>query len=124
MAFVGVERGDSEADAHITARKLSGLRMFRGRTAMDLNLGDVGGECLVISQFTLAGNVSKGRRPSFNRAEEPERAKALYELVSRDVATAGIVVATGVFGATMIIEMVHDGPVTLRIETESGVIVS
>jgi D-tyrosyl-tRNA(Tyr) deacylase len=124
VCFVGVERGDTEADAHITGRKIAGLRVFPGRTPMDQNLGDIGGGALVISQFTLAGKVSKGRRPSFNRAEEPARATELYMEVAREIERAGIPIATGVFGAHMIIEMTHDGPVTLRIETESGVITS
>ena len=124
VAFVGVEVGDTQADAHMTARKIAGLRVFPGATPMDKSVVEVGGGVLVISQFTLAGKVSKGRRPSFNRAEAPERATALYELVAKNLEDQGIPIATGVFGAHMDIEMLHDGPVSLRIETEAGVIVS
>ena len=124
VVFVGVEIGDTEADAHITARKIAGLRVFPGATPMDRSVADIGGGVLVISQFTLAGKVSKGRRPSFNRAETPDRAEELYLLVAQNLRSAGLLVATGRFGAHMDIEMVHDGPVSLRVETEAGVIVS
>ena len=124
VVFVGVELGDTEADAHISARKIAGLRVFPGATPMDESVADIGGGVLVISQFTLAGKVSKGRRPSFNRAEAPERADQLYQLVAQNLKSAGLQVATGRFGAHMDIEMLHDGPVSLRVETESGVIVS
>lgn len=124
VVFVGVEVGDSAADAHITARKLAGMRIFPGETPMDRCLLDVGGAALIISQFTLAGRVSKGRRPSFNRAERPERAEPLYMEVVGELRARGIEVATGTFGAHMRIEMMHDGPVSLRIETDAGVIIS
>ena len=124
VVFVGVEVGDSKADAHISARKLAGLRVFPDATPMDRSVMEIGGGILVVSQFTLAGKVSKGRRPSFNRAEQPARAEALYLEFAEELRTRGIRVATGRFGAHMDIEMVHDGPVTLRIETEAGVIVS
>jgi D-tyrosyl-tRNA(Tyr) deacylase len=124
VLFVGVEIGDTQADAHMTARKVAGLRVFPGETPMDLSVSDVSGGILVISQFTLAGKVSKGRRPSFNRAEAPSKAEELYELVVDALRSSGLVVATGCFGAHMDIEMVHDGPVSLRIESEGGVLVS
>ncbi len=90
VVFVGVEVGDSEADAHMTARKIAGLRVFPGKTPMDRSVADIAGGVLVISQFTLAGKVSKGRRPSFNRAETPERAEALYELVAQKLKNDGL----------------------------------
>src|SRR5512137_3008952 len=76
--LVGIERGDGKADAEALARKLCALRIFPGRTPMDLSVKDVGGACLVVSQFTLAGTTRKGNRPSFDRAEEPALADALY----------------------------------------------
>lgn len=130
VAFVGVEVGDEPVDAHMTARKLAGLRIFPSAgddgedKPMDRCVLDTGGGVLVISQFTLAGKVAKGRRPSFSRAEHPDRAEPLYLEVVRELEARGIRVAKGRFGAHMDIEMVHDGPVTLRVETEGGVIVS
>jgi D-tyrosyl-tRNA(Tyr) deacylase len=120
MALVGVEKGDTEADAEVTARKLANLRMFRGETPMDRTLADVGGAALVVSQFTLAGSIRKGRRPSFNDAAEPERATSLYEHVCAMLRAEGIEVATGCFGAMMEVELVGDGPVTLLVFTRDG----
>ena len=123
VALVGVERGDGMADAHMTARKLASLRVFPGHKPMDRNLLDVKGAALVISQFTLAGNVRKGRRPSFDRAEDPERARALYRAVVDELELRGVPTQTGRFAAHMEVDLVNDGPVTLMIFTEGGVIV-
>lgn len=123
MALVGVERGDAEADAFATARKLASLRIFPGAKAMDRSLIDVGGAALVISQFTLAGTVRKGRRPSFNNAEQPERADRLYQIVARELEAQGIPTQTGRFGANMQVELVNDGPVTIMLFTREGQIV-
>ena len=79
LVLVGVARGDTDADADAIARKLAALRMFPGRTPMDLPLREVGGACLVVSQFTLCADLGKGNRPSFEPAEEPARAEALYQ---------------------------------------------
>ena len=122
VALVGVERGDSLADAHMTARKLAGLRMFPGPKPMDQNLLEIGGSALVISQFTLAGDIRKGRRPSFSRAEDPERAEPLYMAVVEELRVRGIPTQTGRFAASMEVELVNDGPVTLMIFCEGGVI--
>ena len=123
MALVGVERGDAAADAFATARKLASLRIFPGAKAMDRSLIDVGGSALVISQFTLAGTVRKGRRPSFNNAEQPERADELYQIVARELAAQGIPTETGRFGANMQVELVNDGPVTIMVFAREGQIV-
>lgn len=123
MALVGVERGDAEADAFATARKLACLRIFPGAKAMDRSLIDIGGAALVISQFTLAGTVRKGRRPSFNNAEQPERADALYQIVARELEAQGIPTQTGRFGASMQVELVNEGPVTIMVFTREGQIV-
>lgn len=120
MLLVGVHRGDTEADAIATARKIASLRIFPGRTPMDLDLAQVGGGCLVVSQFTLAGTIRKGRRPSFDAAEAPEAAEALYERVADELRTLGLPVQTGRFGAMMEIDMVGDGPVTLLVFTREG----
>jgi D-aminoacyl-tRNA deacylase len=122
VALVGVERGDGLADAHMSARKLAGLRIFPGQKPMDRNLMEVGGAALVISQFTLAGDIRKGRRPSFNRAEDPERAEQLYMAMVTELRERGIPTETGRFAASMEVELVNDGPVTLLIFSEGGVI--
>ena len=123
VLLVGVERGDSEADADVTARKIAALRIFSGRTPMDLTLAEVGGACLVVSQFTLAATLAKGNRPSFEPAEAPARAEALYLRVVDGLRAAGVPVATGRFGADMAVELVNDGPVTFLVVTKDGALV-
>ncbi|TMB54571.1 MAG: D-tyrosyl-tRNA(Tyr) deacylase [Deltaproteobacteria bacterium] len=118
--LLGVGRDDSEADADTLCRKVLGLRVFEddaGRFAHALD--DVRGELLVVSQFTLYGDCTKGRRPSFTDAAPPARAEALYE---RFVATAraAVRVATGRFQAKMALALVNDGPVTLVLDTAGG----
>jgi D-tyrosyl-tRNA(Tyr) deacylase len=120
LLLVGVERGDSEADAEVLARKLVALRIFPGRTPMDLSLKDAGGACLVVSQFTLAGSIRKGNRPSFDRAEDPALAQSLYQSVADRIAADGIPVARGRFAAHMDVELVNDGPITFIIQTCGG----
>jgi D-tyrosyl-tRNA(Tyr) deacylase len=118
--LVGVERGDGKADAEALARKLCALRIFPGRTPMDLSVKDVGGACLVVSQFTLAGTTRKGNRPSFDRAEEPALADALYGYLAEQLRQQGIPVATGRFAAQMDVELVNDGPVTFVLRARDG----
>ena len=118
--LVGVERGDSKADAEALARKLVALRIFPGRTPMDVSVKDVGGACLVISQFTLAGTTRKGNRPSFDRAEDPALAEARYEYLAEQIRQQGIVVATGRFAADMDVELVNNGPVTFILRARDG----
>ncbi len=122
LALVAVERGDSLTDAQTTARKLASVRMFPGDKPLDKTHAEVEGAALVISQFTLAGSVRKGRRPSFDRAEDPERANALYLAVVEQLRSEGIPTQTGKFAASMAVELVNDGPVTLLIFTEGGVV--
>jgi D-aminoacyl-tRNA deacylase len=122
LLFVGVERGDTEADADATARKVAALRIFPGRHPMDQALADVGGACLVVSQFTLAGSIRKGNRPGFEGAEAPARAQALYERVATSIAATGIPVATGQFAADMEVSLVNDGPVTFVVVVRNGVV--
>ena len=123
LALVGVEKGDGEADADATVRKLAALRMFPGRTPMDLSLAEAGGACLIVSQFTLAASLAKGNRPSFEPAEEPARADVLYQRVATGLRALGLPVQTGHFGADMQVELVNDGPVTFLIFTRDGSLV-
>ncbi len=120
LVLLGVERGDTKADADALGRKLLALRIFPGRTPMDLSVKDVGGGCLVVSQFTLAGSTRKGNRPSFDRAEDPVLANALYERFAARVRAEGIEVATGRFAAHMEVELVNDGPVTFVLQARAG----
>jgi len=123
LLFVGVERGDGAADADETARKIAALRIFPGRHPMDLAVKDAGGGCLVVSQFTLAGSLRKGNRPSFDGAEEPAAAAALYERVAERLRAEGLPVATGRFAADMAVELVNDGPVTFVVIVRDGAVV-
>ena len=120
LLLVCVEAGDQQADADATARKIAGMRFFPGEHGMDLGLQDVSGACLVVSQFTLAGKVRKGRRPSFTDAATPEVAQELYERVAGQLRASGIEVATGVFAAKMEIDLLADGPVTLLVASKEG----
>jgi D-tyrosyl-tRNA(Tyr) deacylase len=123
MLLVGVEKGDAEIDADVTARKLAALRLFPGKTPMDLTLAEVGGACLLVSQFTLCASLAKGNRPSFEPAETPARAEVLYARVADALRAAGLPVATGRFGADMAVELVNDGPVTFLLEVRGGALV-
>jgi D-tyrosyl-tRNA(Tyr) deacylase len=123
LLLVGVERGDTDADADATARKVANLRFFPGRTPMDLTLADVGGGCLVISQFTLAADLRHGNRPDVTAAAPPDVAEPLYRRVAEQLAAAGLPVATGRFGASMLVELANDGPVTLVLTVRGGKVV-
>jgi D-tyrosyl-tRNA(Tyr) deacylase len=123
MLLVGVEKGDGEADADVTARKIAALRIFPGKTPMDQTLAEVGGGCLVVSQFTLCASLAKGNRPSFEPAEAPARAEALYLRLADALRAAGLPVGTGRFGADMAVELVNDGPVTFLIAARDGALV-
>lgn len=117
-AFFGVKTGDTEKEAAYLAKKIAGLRIFEDENGkMNLSVKDVGGEVLLVSQFTLYGDATKGYRPSFTLAERPERAKPLYEFAVRELESYGVTVKTGVFGADMQIEQHNDGPVTILLET-------
>jgi D-tyrosyl-tRNA(Tyr) deacylase len=117
VILLGVARGDTEQDAGWMAAKCAGLRIFEDdQGLMNLQMGDVGGQALVISQFTLYGDCGKGRRPSFGDAAEPGQAKALYEVFIAGLRDAGIPVETGRFQTKMLVEIANDGPVTLIID--------
>ncbi|MCA9663222.1 MAG: D-tyrosyl-tRNA(Tyr) deacylase [Myxococcales bacterium] len=123
LLLVAVERGDGPADVRQTARKIASLRIFPGDTPMDRNLSDVGGACLVVSQFTIAGSVKKGRRPSFDKAAAPDEARALYESLASELRDLGLPVETGRFAAMMEVDLINDGPVTLLIITKGGALI-
>ena len=121
LLLVGVGHDDTEADAEGLAAKIVGLRLFRdaeGKTNLDL--AAVGGEALVVSQFTLYADTRKGRRPSFLGAAEPTRAAELVEHLARTLETHGVRVGRGVFGAEMAIDLLNDGPFTIVFDTASS----
>ena len=117
--FLGVKVGDTEKAADYLAKKIAQLRIFEDENGkMNLSVKDVGGEVLLVSQFTLYGDASHGNRPSFSQAERPERAEALYEYAVQALSAYGIPVKKGVFGADMKIKQYNDGPVTMLLEAE------
>jgi D-aminoacyl-tRNA deacylase len=116
--LVGVAKGDTEADAEKLARKAVELRIFPDPEGkMNLSLADIGGEALAVSQFTLAGSVRKGRRPSFDGAEEPGRAEAVFARFVEALRALGVRTETGVFRAEMSVRIVNDGPVTFVLDS-------
>lgn len=118
--LVGIEKGDSEKEAEELARKVVELRIFPDQEGkMNLSLAQIGGEILAVSQFTLAGSTKKGRRPSFDRAEEPHRAEALFNFFVDQMRQAGFSVKTGLFGAVMDVHLINEGPVTFILESPS-----
>ncbi|OPZ69229.1 MAG: D-tyrosyl-tRNA(Tyr) deacylase [Firmicutes bacterium ADurb.Bin467] len=118
LALVGAEEGDTVADARYLADKLRGLRVFEDADGkMNLSIEDVGGEILLVSQFTLLGDARHGRRPSFSRAARPEVAEPLLEEMRDMLAAAGVPVSTGRFRAHMEIGLVNDGPVTILLDS-------
>lgn len=120
LVLLGVEHGDTVEDARQLADKTIALRIFDDAAGkMNLALADVGGAVLVVSQFTLLGDCRKGRRPSFVAAAPPELAEQLYETFIAAIGTRGIAVATGRFRATMEVELVNDGPVTLLLDSRA-----
>ena len=120
LALIGVENGDGPADIDHVAAKIGDLRIFGDNAGkMNLSVRDVGGSVLAVSQFTLLGDVSRGRRPSFIRAAPPDAANAAYEAVVERLRQTGLDVKTGVFRADMQVASVNDGPVTIWIDSRS-----
>ena len=118
LVLLGVARGDTGEDARYLLEKITGLRVFADEGGrMNLSLAEVGGALLVVSQFTLYGDVRRGRRPSWSAAAPPEAAEPLYELFVAEARRTGLVVETGGFGRMMEVELVNDGPVTLLIDS-------
>ena len=119
--LVGVEKDDTEAEVDRLAAKISTLRVFPdSQGKMNLSLAEAGGEILAVSQFTLAGSTRKGRRPSFDGAEEPHRAEALFRRFVESAQGLGFKVESGVFRAAMDVRLVNEGPVTFILETGKG----
>ncbi len=124
LLLVGVERGDTDADADATAKKVAAMRLFPSDRQMDRSLADLRGGCLVVSQFTLAADLRHGNRPDFTAAADPAVAAPLYERVAAALAASGLEVATGRFGASMQVELVNDGPVTVVLTVRGGKVVA
>ncbi len=118
LVLLGVGGGDSDSDADLLAGKTANLRIFSNSSGkFDHSLLDVKGEALVVSQFTLYGDASAGRRPDFSGAAAPAEARRLYERFTRALRAAGVPAKTGVFAADMEVELVNDGPVTIWLDT-------
>jgi D-tyrosyl-tRNA(Tyr) deacylase len=121
LLLLGAGKGDTDDDLKWTLQKVLNLRIFPDEEGkMNLSLLDVGGELLVVSQFTLYGDCRKGRRPSFFPAMDPEPAEAMYDRFVERARDQGVHVETGVFGAMMDVELINDGPVTLLIDSEKN----
>lgn len=117
VVFLGVGQGDICAQADKIAQKIANLRVFSDENGkMNRSVKDVGGEVLLVSQFTLYSDCAHGNRPSFTAAEEPTKANALYEYCAEQLCGFGVTVKQGVFGADMQIEQLNDGPVTILLE--------
>lgn len=117
MVLLGVEKGDTEAPADWLAEKIVGLRIFEDEAGkMNRSLQDIGGAVLAVSQFTLAGNCNKGRRPSFDTAAPPDEGKRLYDYFVESLKRQNVPVQTGIFQADMQVALVNDGPVTFILE--------
>jgi len=120
LVFVGVGKGDGESDVSFMVSKLPDLRIFEDASGkFNLSLRETKGEILVVSQFTLYGDCSRGRRPSFTEAEDPAVAKSLYERFIFRLREQGLPVQTGEFQAKMEVHLVNDGPVTLLLDSKS-----
>jgi D-tyrosyl-tRNA(Tyr) deacylase len=118
LVLLGVTHADNKADAHYLADKIAGLRIFEdGNGKMNLDITAVSGGILVVSQFTLYGDVRRGKRPSFDAAAAPQRARQLYEYFVERIRAAGLRCQTGRFQEMMQVELVNDGPVTILLDS-------
>ncbi len=119
LVLGAVEKGDREDDVIMAARKIRELRIFSDEAGrMNRDIVEAGGAILAVSQFTLAGSIVRGRRPSFDNAETPERARTLFDVFAGELAATGIPVRTGRFRETMIVALENDGPVTFVYNTK------
>ncbi len=119
LVLVGVERGDGEREARRLAERLLAYRVFPDSDGrMNLNVRDIGGEVLLVPQFTLAADTRKGNRPGFSRAADPERGEALFGTLAAEFERLGTRPQCGRFGANMQVGLVNDGPVTIRLQVE------
>jgi D-aminoacyl-tRNA deacylase len=118
LVLLGLSRADTEKDAEYLADKITGLRIFEDENGkMNLDVAAIGGAMLVVSQFTLLGDVRRGKRPSFDAAAAPERARQLYEYFIERIQAAGLACQTGRFQEMMQVELVNDGPVTILLDS-------
>ncbi len=118
LVLLGVGRDDSESDVNYVAEKIAGLRIFEDADGkMNRSVLDVGGSVLAVSQFTLYGDVRRGKRPSFDDAAPPEPARRLYELFVERIRAAGLRCETGRFQEMMLVELVNEGPVTILLDS-------
>ena len=118
LVLLGVGHEDTEADATYLAEKIAGLRIFEDHDGkMNLNVQDVGGSVLAVSQFTLYGDMRRGKRPSFDAAAPPDPARRLYEFFVERIQAAGLRCETGRFQETMQVELVNEGPVTILLDS-------
>jgi D-tyrosyl-tRNA(Tyr) deacylase len=121
LVLAAVERGDTAADVEWTANKLAGLRNFRnGEKHFDLDVKQIGGAMLLVSNFTVAGETKKGRRPSLEGAASPEEGRVMFEAFVEAVKRLGVPVATGEFGADMKVSLTNDGPVTFLVKSRTN----
>ncbi|MBE5821913.1 MAG: D-tyrosyl-tRNA(Tyr) deacylase [Clostridiales bacterium] len=119
LVLLGVEAGDTEKDFDYIKKKIINLRIFEDENEkMNLNIKQVNGEIMLVSQFTLCADTSQGNRPSFINAEKPERANEIYEKMINEIRKEGIKVETGKFGAHMKINFENDGPVTIMLQSK------
>ncbi len=121
LVLLGVAKGDAGPDVAYMVEKIRALRIFPDEQGkMNRSLVDVGGEVLLVSQFTLLGDTAKGRRPGFDDAAPPEEAERLYEQVGAGLRVLGTPVQTGLFRTHMMVELINDGPVTFMLDSRSG----
>ncbi len=121
LVLTGVTLDDTDADADYLCDKITGLRIFEDAEGkMNLSVVDVGGSVLAVSQFTLYGDVRRGKRPSFDAAAKPEQAKRLYEYFVEKIRAAGVRCETGIFQAMMDVELINSGPVTILLDSKKS----
>jgi D-tyrosyl-tRNA(Tyr) deacylase len=117
LIYFGVEKGDDESKVEYCCNKISKIRMFEDENSkQNLSVRDVGGQILIVSQFTLCASLKKGNRPSYDNSERPELAEKLYEMAIKKFKDMGFITKTGVFGAHMNVKYMNDGPMTLILE--------
>lgn len=120
LVLLGVAKGDRETDGRHLVEKIRTLRIFADEQGkMNRSLTDIGGSILLVSQFTLLGRTTNGRRPNFDEAAQPDEAKRLYEAVAAELKTQGVPMETGVFAAQMQVELLNDGPVTFVLDSRN-----